>query len=172
MSYSDWSSQDKTPTRLQNEQILKAGIKSMRLVGVTGEQVSSQNIDGGVCFCFHSKLHSQFGEVSPEEALEKSKSLKMDLILVSSQPAVGKMADPKVSCVLKSWTGNPNNFMLFVQAAKVAHEKQKANEKKARQQRPTVKEMRISESIGDSPVPPSLFSFEHVPCCQATTTCR
>lgn len=30
----------------------------------------------------------------------------------------------------------------------MAHEKQKANEKKARQARPTVKDMRLSETIG------------------------
>ena len=85
-------------------------------MGITGEQVRR------CCACclftlsFLIRLAHysflQFGEMSPSEALEKAKALKLDLTLVSTEPAVGKMTDPKVDL-------NPNKHTSSAKLDKI-----------------------------------------------------
>lgn len=69
--------------------------------------------------------------MSAEAALEMAKERKLDLTMMAekAKPPVCKLLDPK--------------------EARVKRDKQKANEKKQRAARPTIKDMRVSETIGE-----------------------
>jgi len=103
----------KTPKevqRLVNTAISDAGIHSVHVISVSGEQL---------------------GVLSTEDALKQAQSAGLQLALVSpsANPPVCRMMDPK--------------------AQKVKKEKETTNAKKQRTSAPVVKDMRLSETIGE-----------------------